>query len=123
MIKEKYDIILCTCNETCSSRFSHLKGHVAQCIVDECGMATEPETIAAVSFSDHVVLIGDHMQLQPVIKYKPARECGYNKSLFERYATREDCNDMMITLEIQYRMVSTCKYFTCNVWTTLACYW
>ena len=111
-----YDIVLCTCNETCSQRLLTLaeKGRIAQCIVDECGMANEPETIAAASLCDHVVLIGDHKQLQPIIKYSPAKECGLGISLFERYASMIERSDNdqfknhLITLQIQYRMVNTC---------------
>ena len=72
-------------------------------------MATEPETIAAASMSNHIVLIGDHMQLQPVIKYHAARECGLTTSLFERYADMQkkeaSFGDLLLTLNIQYRMV------------------
>ena len=109
LIDVKYDIILATCNECAGGRLSYLRNNdrVAQVIVDECGMAHEPETIAAVSLSNHVVLIGDHKQLQPVIKYTAARENGLSTSLFQRYADNfeEDCP--LVTLEIQYRMVST----------------
>ena len=79
---------------------------MAQCIIDECGMATEPETIAAASISDHIVLIGDHKQLQPVVKYKTAGDNGLRRSLFERYATDEDYDKILTQLNIQYRMVS-----------------
>ena len=107
----KHDIILATCNECAGQRLLRLKktDRIAQVIVDECGMAHEPETIAAVSLSNHVVLIGDHKQLQPVIKYTAARENGLSTSLFQRYADNfeEDCP--LVTLEIQYRMVSTCE--------------
>jgi superfamily I DNA and/or RNA helicase len=76
--------------------------------VDECGMASEPETIAAASLCDHVILIGDHKQLQPVIKYSQARECGLVVSLFERYAEMSimdgDNSKLLIRLDIQYRM-------------------
>jgi superfamily I DNA and/or RNA helicase/exoribonuclease R len=109
VLSEQYDVILCTCNETCSGRLLKFtsKGQIAQCIIDECGMANEPETIAAASLSEHVVLIGDHMQLQPVIKFHHTREYGLKKSLFERYAER---NDLLIKLEVQYRMhESICK--------------
>ena len=101
-----YNVILCTCNETCSRRLRKLaeEGRIAQCIIDECGMSSEPETIAAASLCDHVVLIGDHKQLQPVIKYHMARDCGLGRSLFERYA--ESRPKLMITLNTQYRMVS-----------------
>ena len=101
-----YDIILATCNECAGGRLSELRknSRVAQVIVDECGMAHEPETIAAVSLSNHVVLIGDHKQLQPVIKYNGARFNGLGTSLFERYA--EKVKKSLTTLELQYRMVS-----------------
>ena len=113
--EQQYDVILCTCNEACSDRVNQLKrrGRIAQCIIDECGMATEPETIAAASMSDHIVLIGDHKQLQPVIKYKATRECGLLTSLFERYSpsymyrdSDDEVDSYMITLQVQYRMVS-----------------
>ena len=106
LLRRQYDVILCTCNETCSGRLLKLAGdgRIAQCIVDECGMANEPETIAAASLCDHVVLIGDHKQLQPIIKYHMARECGMGVSLFERYAELRP--DLLITLDTQYRMVS-----------------
>ena len=103
----KYDIILATCNECAGHRLSKLSemGRVAQVIVDECGMAHEPETIAAVSLSEHVVLIGDHKQLQPVVKLTAARENGLSTSLFQRYAEnfKEKCP--LTTLTFQYRMV------------------
>ena len=109
ILRSNYDIILCTCNETCSRRvLSHLK--VAQCIVDECGMATEPETLAAISLAEHAVLIGDHKQLQPVVKYQPARQCGLTKSLFERYAENDQRCAILTQLRLQYRMVSDVIY-------------
>ena len=107
LIGERYDIILATCNECAGHRLSKLRklGRVAQVIVDECGMAHEPDTIAAVSLSEHVVLIGDHKQLQPVVKLTAARENGLSTSLFQRYAEnfKEKCP--LTTLTLQYRMV------------------
>ena len=106
VLQSSYDIILCTCNETCSRRFlTCLNGKIAQSIVDECGMAHEPETLAAISLAEHAVLIGDHKQLQPVVKYQTARECGLVRSLFERYADSKTKNRILTQLEIQYRMV------------------
>ena len=46
-----------------------------------------------------VVLIGDHMQLQPIVQSELAQRLGMKRSLFERYV-KED--DMLTT---QYRMV------------------
>lgn len=107
VVNDNHQIILCTCNETAGKRLKYLKKRsVAQVIVDECGMAHEPETMAAIGMSNHVVLIGDHKQLQPVIKYSAARESGLSTSLFQRYAEQFEEECPLITLEVQYRMVS-----------------
>ena len=115
--KEQFDIVLCTCNETCGYRF---RSNIApvQCIIDEAGMTTEPEAIAALSQAEQAVLIGDHMQLQPVVKNRTAGGKGLRVSLFERYANLlkqefpEGCTNFQRLLK-QYRMVSmhiTCMY-------------
>ena len=65
----QYDIVLCTCNEAASHRVSRTM-RPAQCIIDEAAMATEPESMVPISLSDHVVLIGDDKQLQPVIEFR-----------------------------------------------------
>ena len=101
-----YDIVLCTCNEAASGRIRQgLKcrneTRVLQCVIDESGMAYEPETIVPMRLCEHVILLGDHKQLQPVIEYKPARENGLTTSLFERYAKTRKTE----MLTIQYRMV------------------
>ena len=66
-------------------------------------MCMEPETMVPIACSkaEQVVLIGDHKQLQPIVKNKVARSLGLNISLFERYA-----NIAHMMLEEQYRMVS-----------------
>ena len=69
-------------------------------------MSQEPETLAAISLTEHAVLIGDHKQLQPVVKYSAARECGLVRSLFERYAESGGDGSIVLTmLKTQYRMV------------------
>ena len=109
MIKKgNYDIVLCTSNEAAGSRVRRYIRPL-QCIIDEASMTMEPEAMAPVSLSEHVVLIGDHMQLQPVVKSKIAERNGLKKSLFERYAELlereyEDCPNFCRLLT-QYRMV------------------
>ena len=102
-----FDIVLCTCNEAASKRIvKNLKNsnRLVQCIIDESGMAYEPETIVPMSLCEHVILLGDHKQLQPVIEHKLAKDNGLTTSLFERYAdSRGDKFCMM--LDLQYRMV------------------
>ena len=101
VLKYNFDIVLCTCNEAASTRIANLR--LLQCIIDESGMASEPETIVPMSLCEHVILLGDHKQLQPVIEYKPARDNGLTTSLFERYAKSREAKVLM--LDIQYRMV------------------
>jgi superfamily I DNA and/or RNA helicase len=75
---------------------------VRQLIVDEAGMCMEPECLVPLKTFEsikQVVLIGDHRQLQPIIKNSIAKDRGLNKSLFERYEERA------VKLDIQYRMV------------------
>ena len=75
--------------------------NIKQCIVDECGMCMELESLVPITCSgvEQVVLIGDHKQLQPVIKDNLAATLGLNLSMFERFSKRAKM------LELQYRMV------------------
>ena len=109
VLNQNFDIVLCTCNESASKRIAQrLRGtgkpRVLQCIVDECGMAYEPETIVPMSLCEHAILLGDHKQLQPIIEYKPAKDNGLTTSLFERYAKSRG-KTVCTMLDIQYRMV------------------
>jgi len=72
-----------------------------QLIIDECGMSKEAESLVAIisSRARHVVLVGDHRQLEPVILDNNAANLGLSRSLFERYA------EQAIMLTTQYRMV------------------
>lgn len=101
---KKYDVIFCTCSEAASARVQNYV-HPKQVIIDESGMATEPETIIPISICEHVTVIGDHKQLQPVIEYSPARDKGLSTSLFERYAENEE--NFTNFLNTQYRMVNS----------------
>ena len=104
------DILLCTCSEASSSRISTTLSS-EYCIVDECGMTTEPECMVPISHAKNVILIGDHEQLQPVIQNQEAKEMGLCTSLFSRYAEFIGMRPYM--LQIQYRMVGTrCCSFT-----------
>ncbi|EGW11079.1 helicase with zinc finger domain 2 [Cricetulus griseus] len=96
---DRHSVILCTCSCAASGSLKNLR--VQQILIDEAGMATEPETlIPLVCFSkvEKVVLLGDHKQLQPVVKNDQLRNLGMDRSLFERY--HRDA----IMLDTQYRM-------------------
>ena len=66
---EYVQIVLCTCSAAGSKRIKETCNNVFQCIVDECGMCLEPETLIPIvsSKAKQVVLIGDHKQLQPIV--------------------------------------------------------
>ena len=106
LVKQNFDIVFSTCNEASGGRMKrHWKTLTPrQCIIDECGMAYEPETIIPIGLCEHAVLIGDHKQLQPVIEYPLAKDNGLITSLFERYAKYYERH--IYKLQTQYRMVS-----------------
>ena len=99
---EYVQIVLCTCSAAGSQRIKEACNNVFQCIVDECGMCLEPETLIPIvsSKAKQVVLIGDHKQLQPIVKNRVARSLGLSTSMFERFS------DHALLLEEQYRMVN-----------------
>ncbi|XP_076803596.1 3'-5' exoribonuclease HELZ2-like [Clavelina lepadiformis] len=100
-LKDK-DIVLCTCIAAGGPLLSGLT--YAQCIIDECGMCSEPEClvplVAAAKSEEHlqVTLIGDHKQLQPIVTCHEAKRGGLDKSLFERLSKHA------LKLTRQYRM-------------------
>ena len=102
VLKNDVDIVLCTCNEASSHRIMRCI-KPAYCIIDECAMATEPECMVPIRRAEHVVLIGDHKQLQPVLANRDAQQMGLGTSLFERYVEKSVKPHM---LQVQYRMVS-----------------
>ena len=110
ILHKEADIILCTCNEASSHRIMNSINPV-YCIIDECAMATEPECMVPIRSAEHVVLIGDHQQLSPVIKNKEAEEMGLGTSLFLRYVNEKKGEKTRPPLQkphmlqIQYRMV------------------
>lgn len=96
---DQHRVILCTCSCAASATLKNLD--VRQILVDEAGMATEPETlIPLVNFSqaEKVVLLGDHKQLRPVVKNEHLQSLGLDRSLFERYHREA------YMLDTQYRM-------------------
>lgn len=96
-----HQIVLCTCSAAGSDRVKE-GCNTMQCLVDESGMCLEPETIVPIASSEakQVVLVGDHMQLQPIVANRVARSLGLKTSLFERYS------EHALMLKEQYRMVS-----------------
>uniref|UniRef100_A0A8D0MAG4 RNA helicase n=1 Tax=Sus scrofa TaxID=9823 RepID=A0A8D0MAG4_PIG len=94
---DRHRVLLCTCS--CAASASLRDVNIRQILVDEAGLASEPETlIPLVSFSqvEKVVLLGDHKQLRPVVKSEQLQNLGLDRSLLQRY--RRDAS----MLDLQY---------------------
>ena len=102
-------VVFCTCSETGSKRIEKSIGQAEQCIIDECGMCIEPETLLPMILAKKIILVGDHKQLQPVVLNKTAKSLGLQISLFQRLFEDEKMSRYCITLTEQYRMV--CKLY------------
>ncbi|XP_068761026.1 3'-5' exoribonuclease HELZ2-like [Montipora capricornis] len=96
---QRVHVVLCTCAAAGRPRIT-TSCNIQQCIVDECGMCLEPESLVPMAYSGarQVVLIGDHKQLQPVIQDQVAKTLGLSVSMFERLSGKA------LMLELQYRM-------------------
>ena len=79
----KADIICCTCmmagHETVGTyRFTNV-------LIDEASQATEPEIlIPLLRARQRAVLVGDHVQLGPIVSCEEAKSAGLGRSMFER---------------------------------------
>ena len=98
-------VIFCTCSEASSARVRKSVGLAEQCIIDECGMCIEPETLLPMILSKKIILVGDHMQLQPVVLSKTAESLGLKISMFQQLFEDEKMSRYCIMLTEQYRMV------------------
>ncbi|CAC5394759.1 unnamed protein product [Mytilus coruscus] len=99
----KHDVIFCTTSMVTSPRLvKATRNNIAQLIVDECGMCTEPECMASIIAAkpEQVVLIGDHKQLRPIVMCRQAADLGLERSMFERYSKTA----RFVQLNMQYRM-------------------
>lgn len=94
------DVICTTCVSAFDQRLKSIK--FKQVLIDEATQATEPETLIPIlKGAKHVILVGDHCQLGPVIMCKKSSKAGLNQSLFERLI----CLGIRpIRLQVQYRM-------------------
>ncbi|XP_037620548.1 helicase with zinc finger domain 2-like [Sebastes umbrosus] len=100
---ERHDIILCTCTQSSTPSLTKTVS-ARQILIDECAMATEPQTLIPLVCNnpEKIILIGDHKQLRPIVTNERVRKLGMAKSLFERYYTIHKSRAVM--LDTQYRM-------------------
>lgn len=71
-------------------------------IVDEASMNLLPTTLVARAASHHLILVGDHLQLPPIIKDETyAKRSAFCRSSFEQIALARP--DLVARLRVQYR--------------------
>jgi len=99
-ILQAADVICCTCVGAGAPALSQFRfRHV---LVDESTQSMEAESlIPIVCGCKHLVLVGDHCQLGPVVCYKNAANAGLTQSLFERLIL---LGQRPTRLQVQYRM-------------------
>ena len=99
-ILERADVVCCTCSTSFDRRLERIRFDYL--LVDEATQATEPEILLPMlKGAKQVILIGDHMQLGPVVLNRDAATGGLNRSLFERLVK---LGLRPVRLEVQYRM-------------------
>lgn len=104
------DVICTTCVGAGDPRLSGFG--FRSVLIDEATQASEPEMlIPLVAGAKHVVLVGDHCQLGPVIMSKKAAKAGLGQSLFERLIL---LGNSPIRLDVQYRMHPALSEFPSN---------
>ncbi|KAL9189329.1 hypothetical protein ACHAXT_011819, partial [Thalassiosira profunda] len=76
--------------------------HFDVVIVDEAGQISQPAILGAIMAADSFVLVGDHMQLPPLVVSEVAEQAGYGISMLMHLA--EGFPDAVAKLTMQYRM-------------------
>ena len=56
------------------------------CIIDEASQVQQPIALGVVAMARRFVLVGDHMQLPPLVRSREALAMGFDESLFKRLA-------------------------------------
>lgn len=75
------DVICCTCIASADRRIKDFKFY--NVLIDEATQAIEPECLLPMLKSaKQVILVGDHLQLGPVVICRETSKAGLNRSLF-----------------------------------------
>ncbi|GMH92250.1 hypothetical protein TL16_g12291 [Triparma laevis f. inornata] len=93
-------VICTTCVNAADARIKNLTFETV--IIDEATQAIEPESLIPLTMGcKHLTIIGDHLQLPPVVVSKPAMKAGLGRSMFERLVM---AGLRPLRLDVQYRM-------------------
>lgn len=97
------EVLCCTC--VCAGD-RRLRGQampkLRAVLMDESSQACEPEALIPIVLGcRHLILVGDHCQLGPVVTCKEAARAGLAQSLFSRLVL---LGNRPLRLQVQYRM-------------------
>eukprot|EP00985_Skeletonema_marinoi_P002554 scaffold1057_cov203-Skeletonema_marinoi.AAC.2 len=81
-------------------------------IVDEAGQISQPAILGAIMAADSFVLVGDHMQLPPLVVSEVADQAGYGISMLMHLAEARGFPDAVAKLTMQYRMNEDICHFS-----------
>jgi regulator of nonsense transcripts 1 len=110
IILEAADVICCTCVTSFDPRLKPYRFPFV--LIDEATQAIESECLLPLlKGAKQVVLVGDHMQLGPVVICREAANAGLKQSLFERLVKLQI---KPIRLQVQYRMHPDLSVFPSN---------
>eukprot|EP00045_Choanoeca_perplexa_P017417 m.253200 g.253200 ORF g.253200 m.253200 type:complete len:2413 (-) comp17532_c1_seq2:1245-8483(-) len=99
------DIVCTTLSGSALEVLRNLQRKVALLIIDEAGQCVEPDVLVPLQHNpDHVIMIGDHLQLSATVLAERNRQDGYNISLFEGLKNMLQNEGSMVQLKEQYRM-------------------
>ena len=109
-VLDQAEVICCTCSVSADER---LDPYIFRWVlVDECTQAVEPECILPLVRGSHkAVLVGDHMQLGPVVQSPFASQAGLDLSFFSRMV---EAGAVPTRLDIQFRMHPSICVFPSN---------
>ncbi|CAD8124849.1 unnamed protein product [Paramecium sonneborni] len=109
-IIEQADIICTTCIGSADKRLKDMR--FLYVLIDEATQAIEPECLLPMlKGAKHVILVGDHRQLGPVVQSREAASVGLDRSLFERLV---QLGIRPVRLQVQYRMHPELTVFPSN---------
>lgn len=95
-------VVACTCLGINDVAFN-LRSKFDYCIVDEASQVSMPVSLGPISFADKFILVGDHLQLPPLVTHSdPEVRRGLSQSLFKILAERSP--ESLVELTYQYRM-------------------
>ena len=110
-ILESADVICTTCVMAADYRVKNTR--FSKVIIDEATQAVEPEALIPITRGcKQLILVGDHMQLPPVVMNKRAQKKGLTTSLFERLIY---VGVKPTLLRVQYRMHPCISSFPSNM--------